>query len=91
MKDANKEPQIDEKILDRVCEVFEEIELGCCSNDQKEQLIKNAGHLMKSLCFIRKYWRVLLPEGFVPSSCASIAISVVAFIVRRMKSLLQLM
>ena len=50
--------------------MFEKIELGCCSNDQKEQLIKNAGHLMKSLCFIRKYWRVLLradypqiPEG----------------------------
>ena len=70
MKDANKEPQIDEKILDRVHEVFEEIELGCWSNDQKEQLIKNAGHLMKSLCFIRKHWRVLLradypqiPEG----------------------------
>ena len=54
-EDAGEEPQINHQTLDKVYELFEEIELGYWSNDQKKQLIKNAEHLMKSLCFVQKY------------------------------------
>ena len=52
---GDEEPQINHQTLDKVYELFEEIELGYWSNDQKKQLIKNAEHLMKSLCFVQKY------------------------------------
>ena len=60
VKDVNKEPEINEKTMDKAHEVFEDVELGCWSNNQKDNLTKNADHLMKGLCFMQKYWKVLL-------------------------------
>ena len=64
VKDVNKEPEINEQTLDKVYEFFEEIELGYWSNDQKHNLTKNGDHLMKVLCFIQKYWKVLLRADY---------------------------
>ena len=62
--EVGKEPEINEQVLDKLYELFEEIALGYWSNDQKIQLTKNAVHLMKSLCFIQKHWKVLLRADY---------------------------
>ena len=44
--------------------MFEEIELGYSSNDQKVKLEGNAVLLMKSLCYVQKYWKVLFRADY---------------------------
>ena len=63
-KDIDKEPEVDEQILANVYEVFKEIELGYCSNDQKEIMQTNAGHLKNTLCFVQKHWKVLFRSEY---------------------------
>ena len=58
--DIDKEREINEQVLAEVYEVFKEVELGYHSNDQKEMLITNAEKLKNTLCFVQKYWKVLL-------------------------------
>ena len=55
-KDVDKEPEVDEQILANLHRLFEEIEVGCCSNDQKKKLTTNAGHLKNALCFVQIHW-----------------------------------
>ena len=59
-KDVDKEPEVDEQILAKLYGLFMEMEVGYYNNDQEEKLIKNAGHLKNTLCFVQKYWKVLI-------------------------------
>ena len=53
------EKYINEQILDKIYEVYEEIRLGYSSNDQKMKLEGNAQLLMRSLCYVQRHWKVL--------------------------------
>ena len=68
-KDAGVEPAINDQILEQIYEFFEKIDLGYSSNDEKATLVKNAGLLMRSLCFVQKHWKVLLRAEYphIPS------------------------
>ena len=55
---------INEQILDKTYEVFEEIELGYSSNDQKVKLKVNAELLMQSLCYVERHWKVLFRADY---------------------------
>ena len=68
-KVAGVEPEINDQILEQIYEFFEKIDLGYSSNDEEATLVKNAGLLMKSLCFVQKHWKVLLRAEYphIPS------------------------
>ena len=59
-EDIDKEPEVDEQVLASLYGLFKEIEVRYCSNDQKEKLSTNAGHIKNALCFVQKHWKVLL-------------------------------
>ena len=63
-EDIDKEPEVDEHILANVYGLFEEIEVGYCSNDQKKKLLTNAENLKNTLCFVQKHWKVLLRTDY---------------------------
>jgi hypothetical protein len=71
------EKYINDQILDKIYEVFEEIELGYSSNDQKVKLEGNAVLLMRSLCFVQKYWKVLFRADYphIPTGAEDFASS----------------
>lgn len=62
--DIDGVPEISEQIMTKLYSLFEDIDLGYCDDGQKQTLKKNAGHLKNTLCFIQKFWKVLLRADF---------------------------
>ena len=68
--DLDVDPSLDVQICDKLYSIFEEIDLGYADNGQKKALENNAQHLKNSLCFIQKFWKVLVRAEFpiIPDS-----------------------
>ena len=68
--DLDVDPSLDVQICDKLYSIFEEIDLGYADNKQKKALETNAQHLKNSLCFIQKFWKVLVRAEFpiIPDS-----------------------
>ncbi len=62
--DLDAEQNIDEQIEERICQVFEDINLGWRSTDQQNQLKINIHTFKVALCFIQKHWSVLFRAEF---------------------------
>ena len=61
---------IDAKINQELCTLFEEMGLGCRDSGQKQELKKHDGHAKNASCHVERCWKVLVhadyhhrPEG----------------------------
>ena len=63
-------PDINLQIQERIYSTFVEIDLGYLDGRQQDALKGNAELLQNTLCFIQKYWKVLLRADFphIPDS-----------------------
>jgi hypothetical protein len=58
------EPEIHHQVMQKLYSLFEEIDLGFFDDKQKESLSAIAEYLKNTLCFIQKFWKVLLRADF---------------------------
>ena len=64
-RDLDVIPEINAQILDYVAhKFFEDVDIGYIDNHQKAVLETNTRHIMKSLCFVQRHWKVLLRQEF---------------------------
>jgi hypothetical protein len=63
-KDIDKEENIDGQILHKLYEHLEEIGLGYRDINQRKRLEANMQIIKNTLCFVQKYWKVLLRAEF---------------------------
>ena len=59
-----EEPYLNVFIGTELRQCYEEIELGYTDGKQKKTLETNAKHICDFLCFVQKYWKVLVRAEF---------------------------
>ena len=62
--DLDEEACIDTQILHYLYDYLEEIKLGYRDEKQKNKLVTNIQKIKNTLCFVQKYWNVLLRAEF---------------------------
>ena len=62
--DLDEEACIDTQILHYLYDYLEEIKLGYRDEKQKNKLVTNIQKIKNTLCFVQKYWKVLLRAEF---------------------------